>query len=117
MWYNTKATKILGVALDIHRQMLFSGESRYTVLTRAFTGRLGRGMKSRISEEMKGKEADFLPFPLQSQFMATLRKEAIARQKRDLVLFWGGQIAPVLKHKKAADLMRSLLEETTALIK
>jgi nitronate monooxygenase len=101
-------------ALDIHRQMLFSDQSRYSVLTRAFTGRLGRGLRSRISEEMRGKEAGFLPFPLQTQFMSTLRKEAIARQKWEMVLFWVGQIAPILKHKKAADLMRSLVEETTA---
>jgi nitronate monooxygenase len=29
-------------------------------------------------------------------------------------LFWGGQIAPILKHKKATELMHSLIEETTA---
>jgi len=101
-------------ALDIHRQMLFSDQSRYTVLTRAFTGRLGRGLKNRISVETKGKEDSFLPFPLQTQFMSSLRKAAIDQQKWEMVLFWGGQIAPVLKHKKAADLMNSLLEETTA---
>jgi len=104
-------------ALEIHRQMLFSDASRYTALTRAFTGRLGRGLKSRISEEMKGKEEGFLPFPLQSQYMTSLRKAAIDQQKWDLILFWGGQIAPLLRHRKAADLMQALLEETDAYFK
>jgi nitronate monooxygenase len=100
-------------ALEIHRQLLFSDRSKYSVLTRAFTGRLGRGLKNRISEDLNGKSENILPFPLQTHFMSSLRKEAIAQQKWDMVLFWGGQIAPVLKHRKAADLMRALIEETT----
>ncbi|HXO78067.1 MAG TPA: nitronate monooxygenase, partial [Puia sp.] len=101
-------------APDIHREMLFSPASRYTVLTRAFTGRLGRGLRSRISGETRGKEQNFLPFPLQTQFMSPLRQAAIAQKKWELILFWGGQIAPLLRHKKAADLMNALVEETTA---
>jgi nitronate monooxygenase len=98
----------------IHRQMLFSDEARHTVLTRAFTGRLGRGLQNRLSEEMRGKEMDFLPFPLQTQLMSTLRAAAIDQQKWEMVFFWGGQIAPLLRHKKAGELMNSLIEETNA---
>ena len=101
-------------ALPIHREMLFSNEAKYTTLSRAFTGRLGRGITSRIAKELSGKENQFLPFPLQSTFMSSLRKAALEKQKWDMVLFWGGQIAPVLKHRKAKQLMDSLIEETTA---
>ncbi|HMH20952.1 MAG TPA: nitronate monooxygenase [Puia sp.] len=101
-------------ALAVHREMLFSPSSKYSVLTRAFTGRLGRGLRSRIAEETRGKEESLLPFPLQTQFMSPLRQEAIARKKWEMVLFWGGQISPILKHSKAADLMDALVEETTA---
>jgi len=47
--------------------------------------------------------------------MSSLRKAALEQQKHDMILFWGGQIAPILRHKKAAALMQSLIEETTAL--
>lgn len=101
-------------ALPIHREMLFSDKAKNTTLTNAFTGRTGRGLTNRISAALQGKE--FLPFPLQSQFMSALRKAAIEKERWDMVLFWSGQIAPVLKHRKAADLMQALIRETTAIL-
>ena len=103
-------------ALPAHRHMLFSDAARYTSLTRAFTGRLGRGITSRPAIELSGQEKSFLPFPLQTTFMSSLRKAALEQQKWDMVLFWGGQIAPILKHTKAAKLMESLIEEATQMM-
>jgi nitronate monooxygenase len=94
--------------------MLFSGAAKYTSLSRAFTGRLGRGISSRIARELIHKENGFLPFPLQTQFMSHLRNAAMEQEKWDMILFWGGQIAPLLRHTKAGELMKSILEETTA---
>ncbi len=100
--------------LPIHKEMLFSDAAKYTKLSRAFTGRLGRGISTRIASEQTGKEGGFLPFPLQSTFMSPLRKAAIEQQKWDMVMFWSGQIAPILKHRKASVLMKALVAETTA---
>ncbi|SHK94097.1 nitronate monooxygenase [Chitinophaga jiangningensis] len=101
-------------AIPVHKQMLRSDAAKYTMLSRAFTGRLGRGIISRIASDLEGREKEFLPFPLQTQFMSHIRKAAIEQQKWDMVLFWGGQIAPLLKHTKAIDLMNALITETTA---
>jgi nitronate monooxygenase len=99
-------------ALPIHREMLFSDAAKYTSLSRAYTGRLGRGITSRIAREMKGKEENILPFPLQTNLISPLRKAALDKEKWDMILFWGGQISPILKHTKAKELMHSLIEET-----
>jgi len=101
-------------ALPIHREMLFSDAAKYTTLSRAYTGRLGRGLTSRIAKEISGKEEGILPFPLQTTLISPLRKAALDQQKWDMILFWGGQIAPILKHTKAKELMRALIEETNA---
>jgi len=101
-------------ALPIHREMLFSDASKYTTLSRAYTGRLGRGITSRIAKDLIGNEENILPFPLQTTLISPLRKAALDQQKWDMILFWGGQIAPILKHTKAKDLMHSLIEETTS---
>jgi nitronate monooxygenase len=103
-------------ALPAHRAALFSDAARYTTLSRAFTGRLGRGITSRIAKDLVGLEKNILPFPLQTTFMSSLRQAALAQQKHDMVLFWGGQIAPLLKHTKAAALMQALIEETPAFL-
>lgn len=104
-------------ALPVHRQMLLSGAGTHTTLSRAFTGRLGRGITTQLAKDLVGKEKLFLPFPLQATFMSSLRKAAIEQQKWDLLLLWGGQIAPVLRHTKASELMESLVKETSMLMK
>ena len=98
-------------APSFHRDLLFSDAAKYTVLSRAFTGRLGRGLMNRITGTMNGKETELLPFPSQSRFTGSIREAAIERKKWDLIFVWGGQIASVLKHRKAADLMNALIAE------
>jgi nitronate monooxygenase len=103
-------------ATAVHRKMLFSENARYTTLSRVFTGRLGRGLTSRLARELVNKEKGFLPFPLQTQFISPLRQAAIEQEKWDMILFWGGQIAPILKHRKAGELMKAIIEETNQLM-
>lgn len=103
-------------ATAVHKEVLFSGLSSYTSLTRAYTGRLGRGITSRLVEELQPKDLQVLPFPLQTTFMSSLRKAAVDQQKHNMILFWSGQIAPLLKHRKAAVLMQSLIEETNKIM-
>lgn len=100
-------------ALPIHRELLFSDAAKYTTLSRVFTGRLGRGLTRQISKDLAGTEKQLLPFPLQATFISHLRKAALEQQKWDMVLFWAGQIAPILKHTKAKALMQSLIDETS----
>ena len=99
-------------ALPEHREALFSDAAKQTILTKAYTGRLGRGIITQLAKEVRGKEEGILPFPLQTTFMSSLRKAALEQNKHDLILFWSGQIAPILKHRKASELMRALIEET-----
>jgi len=102
-------------ATPLHRKTLFSDAAKYTVLTKSLTGRLGRTMRTRISEEVK-YETEVLPFPLQGRFLNPLRAAAIAQGKADLVNFWAGQGAPYIKHTNATELMRSLIQETTDIL-
>lgn len=90
-----------------HRQAILSPNSKYSTLTKAFTGRLARGTRSRISAATQG--GSFLPMPLQGPFLSDLRAAAAAQGKADLLTFWGGQIAPLVKEQSAGELMQSLV--------
>lgn len=95
-------------ATEAHRAVLFSEEARQTTLTRAFSGRLARGVRNRWSAEWETRPADIAPFPVQNWFLSKLRPAAIEAGRTDLVSLWSGQIAPNLRHRSAAALMRSL---------
>jgi nitronate monooxygenase len=89
-----------------HRAVLTSPAARHTVLTRSFTGRLARGIANRWTREMHGR-TDFAPYPLQSWFLAGLKRATTGRT--DLRSLWGGQIAPNVRHHTAAALMEALV--------
>ena len=63
---------------------------------------------------MRGKDAAFAPYPVHAWLTAQLRAAALAAGRADLISLWSGQGAPLLKHRRAAELMRSLILETDA---
>lgn len=100
-------------ATPAHRAMLLSDESRYTVLSKSLTGRMGRMIRNRVTEEVP-YATEVLPFPLQSRFMGPLREAALAQGRTDLSIFWSGQNAVNLKPGSAEQLMQSLINEAFA---
>lgn len=98
-------------ATPLHKDKLFSDESKYTVLSKSLTGRMGRLIRNRISEEI-GYETEVLPFPLQTRLVAALRTAAMKQGKTDMINFWSGQNAVNLKYRKAGELMDALITET-----
>lgn len=95
-----------------HRDALFSDEAKRTMLTRAFTGRLARGIRNRYAEEMSVFEGDFAPYPAQSWMAAGFKPAAIAQGRSDLISLWAGQSAGLLKHRRAKDLLHALATGT-----
>ncbi|MBX3472296.1 MAG: nitronate monooxygenase [Planctomycetes bacterium] len=93
---------------DEHRALLFSDRAERTALTRAFSGRLARGLRNRFVEEVGPRAGELAPYPVTSWFVSQLRPAAVAARRTDLVSLWGGQIAPNLKHRTAKALMESL---------
>ena len=104
-------------APPLHRQMLFSSQAKYTALTTTFTGRLARGITGTIAESTKDVTVPLAPFPLQTIFMNVLRDAAVAQGKPELLTFWAGQTAPLVKHTKATDLFNALVTGTEKILK
>lgn len=95
-----------------HKDKLFSSDAKYTTLTKVFTGRLSRGIRNRLTEELKNHEDLFAPYPLQSKFMSLLKVyPATANSNPDFKSYWAGQSASLLKHRDAKILMETLVNE------
>lgn len=92
-----------------HRAVLFSDQAQHTALTRAFSGRLARGVRNRWTDEVAPTLGTIAPFPVQNWFMAQLRPAALKAGRTDLVSLWAGQASPNLKHRQAGALMQALI--------
>ncbi|KAF2517115.1 NAD(P)H-dependent flavin oxidoreductase [Flavobacterium foetidum] len=103
-------------AAPLHKEILFSDGSNDTVVSKSLTGRMGRMIRNKISNEIDF-ETEVLPFPLQTKLIAPLKTAALAQGRSDLVNFWSGQNTVNLKHRSASHLMQELITETSNLIK
>ena len=98
---------------DAHRDALLAASSDVarttppTTLTRAFSGRLARGLANAWTREWEVKPK--APFPLQSWFAGMLRAPALAAGRTDLISLWAGQVVPNLEHRSADALMDALV--------
>ena len=100
-------------ANPLHREQLHGKPARRTALTRAFTGRLARGIRNRFVDEMQGHEAQVLPYPVQAWLMGRLNSAALRHGRVDLPSLWSGQSAGLLKYRDARQLFASLVSQTS----
>lgn len=98
-----------------HKEMLFSAAAHHTVLTTLLSGRLARGTRSRLTDELNDKAHLFAPYPLQGKLMAPLRAAFIQRRQREYQTLWSGQSARLLRHHDASALFQALVNDTDKL--
>lgn len=94
-------------ATDAHRQAIAAAADTGTVLTRAMSGRLARGIPNRA---MRHIEASGLiaPFPAQNWLTGAFRAEAARRGDGDLLSLWAGQSAALATRDDAGEVFREL---------
>lgn len=97
---------------DLHRRRLLGEDAGDTALTRAFSGRLARGLRNRFMHEIGA--AATAPYPIQGWLSGRLRAAAIAQGRGDLMSLWSGQSAPLLSRGEplaAADYIARLMSQ------
>ncbi|MEZ3160573.1 nitronate monooxygenase [Microbacterium sp. BWT-B31] len=89
-----------------HRAAIAAASDTTTVLTRAMSGRLARGIPNRA---MRALEADaILPFPAQNWLTGQFRAAAGRRDEGELLSLWAGQGAALARYDRAADVFAEL---------
>src|SRR5579862_1126740 len=100
-------------ASRLHREALLGKHAGHTALTRAFTGRLARGIHNRLMEELNRNGTEILPYPLQRGVVRNLSIAAEAAGRSDLLPLWAGQSANLSTCTDGAAFCNSLVEEVS----
>jgi nitronate monooxygenase len=98
-------------ASTLHRKALLSGQAQQTALTRGCTGRLARGIKNRLLDELNQKDIEILPYPLQRALVRHLSIPAEKAGRVDLLPLWAGQSANLSRYTDVRALLDKLVKE------
>jgi nitronate monooxygenase len=98
-------------ANTLHRKALLSGQAKQTALSRGFTGRLARGIKNRLLDELNQKDIEILPYPLQRALVRHLSIPAEKAGRPELLPLWAGQSATLSRCSNVRALLDTLVQE------
>ncbi len=87
-----------------------------TVLTRAFSGRLARGIRNRVTEAFAGGGVEPAPYPVQRALMAPVKAAAEKAGDAGVMQTWAGQGAALARAEPAEAVVRRLWAEADALL-
>lgn len=103
------ATPESGASPAYKEAVLAPGDEDRTGLTRAFTGRLARGLRNRFMVEVERAGA-ILPYPDQGALTQEIRQAAARGRRPELISLWAGQAVPLATSRGA----REVVEATVA---
>lgn len=95
-------------ATDAHRAAIRATAADETVLTRAMSGRLARGVRNRAVRAIEAS-GTIAPFPMQNWLTGRFRAAAGEQNLGELQSLWLGQAAPLARHDDARAVFEELL--------
>ncbi|GAA3214590.1 NAD(P)H-dependent flavin oxidoreductase [Microbacterium terregens] len=93
---------------ESHRTAICDADDTSTVLTRAMSGRLARGIPNRAMREIE-TSGPVAPFPAQNWLTGAFRVEAAKQGRGDLLSLWAGQSAALATREDAGEVFAELL--------
>jgi nitronate monooxygenase len=97
---------------------LAASQPEDTMVTRAFSGRLGRSVANAYARAAAGPEApDPAPYPVQRGLTKAMREAAAKAGDIDRMQAWAGQAARLAQAQPAGELVRELWNETQELLR
>lgn len=96
---------------------LASARPEGTVATRAFSGRLGRSLRTGYAEAANAKDTpEPAPYPVQRNLTAAMRAEAARTANLNAMQVWAGQSAGLARPDPAGEVIAALWKETQDLL-
>jgi nitronate monooxygenase len=100
-----------------YKKALLNSHDSDTTLTRAYSGKLARGLKTRFIEDMRRYQQLILDYPVQHALTRSIRTAAARNNRINYMSLWSGQAASLCRVMHADKLIRTLDREVRKLIK
>ncbi|NUQ28172.1 MAG: nitronate monooxygenase [Acidobacteriaceae bacterium] len=101
-------------AHPVHREAIRNGRAARTGLTRGFTGRLARGIRNELMDQIDRPGREILPYPLQRSLMRNLTIHAQKAGNAELLALWAGQSANLARCADVHELLQALVDGAAA---
>jgi nitronate monooxygenase len=98
-----------------HRAAIRAGKAGRTALTRAFTGRLARGIRNQLMDELNRPGVEVLPYPLQRALVRSLTGPAEKGGHSELMQMWAGQSANLSRSENVAQFLQTLVSQVSSI--
>jgi nitronate monooxygenase len=97
----------------VYKRALLEATKDTTVITRAYSGRPARGIPNTFMAMVAGKEHSILPFRQQNDLTRPMRNAAGQQGVPGFISLWAGQGLARSRAMPAADLVKTLIEESS----
>ncbi len=95
----------------VYRKRLLEAKSDTTRQTRAFSGRLARGLDNQFMQLMEAVAEQVPAYPIQNALTSSIRAHASKSNNTELMSLWAGQGVARCRDLAAAELIRVLVSE------
>ncbi|MNZ43182.1 Nitronate monooxygenase [compost metagenome] len=99
---------------SIWKEAILAARDDSTRLTRAFSGRLARGIANDFMRRLAAAEDEVPAYPVQNALTGDIRQAAVRQGRSEYLSLWAGQGAGMARTLPAGELVRTLMEEMAA---
>ncbi|MGG1401635.1 nitronate monooxygenase [Bacillus salipaludis] len=104
-------------ASQVHKETIINASEDQVVLTKAFSGKMARGVNNRFIETIKKMEHNLPPYPIQNELTKGIRKASSTSRNPEFMSLWSGQSPRLAKTSTVQELINQLIEDTEVLKK
>ncbi len=97
-----------------YKHILLEQKQDNTTLTRAFSGKMARGINNQFIQCMQSKTDAILDYPIQNALTKIMRAKAKEVNAVEFMSLWAGQSAALCRDVSAKELINQLISETIA---
>lgn len=92
----------------VHKEAILQSKESSTTLTKAFTGKIARGLANEFTEQLK--EAAVAPYPLQHHLTVSIRKESAKQKRPEFLSLWMGENSFMATEAPIANIVETMLK-------